>query len=337
VTAPPLVFAFEPSTPAAALAGVIRRHGPAVTLTLDLGGGEEIDAARDRALDAGAQRAHVVDARAELARGIVRPALAAGALSPRVSPALLALPALARHLVAVARMEGASTVGHALDGTEADVLGALVRSLAPDLTVIGPDGDAPGPAARVVSTLWGRSVTLPEGTAPPGRLFTRTREPGPRSAEPAVVEIAIQGGVPTAVNGIALELEELVEIVSTIAGDHGVGRFDAVTTAGRAPTRAIVELPAAVVLAEAVEELAALALDPATLGLRRQFAPIYTGLLASGLWHTPARAALDAFTAASAAPITGTVSLQLAAGACRTIGRRLGALEAEPAPCAPQG
>ena len=335
MTAPSLVFAFEPSTPAAALDAVVRRGGPAVTLTLDLGGGDEIDAARDRALGAGVLRAHVVDARAELARGVVQPALAAGALSPRVSPALLALPPIARHLVEVARMEGAPAVGHALAGAERDVLEALVRSLAPELAIVGPDGETPGPAARVVSTLWGRSVRLPEETAPPARLFTRTREPGPRSAEPALVEIAIRAGVPVAVNGIALELEELVEIVSTIAGDHGVGRFDRTTSAGRAPVRDIVELPAAVVLAEAVEELAAIALDPTTLGLRRQLAPIYTGLLAGGLWHTPARAALDAFTAASAAPLSGTVSLQLAAGACRTVGRRLATLEAEPAGCAP--
>src|SRR5690606_1686400 len=138
VTAPPLVVAFDPSTPDASLRDLVRRAGPVATLTLDLGGGDDLEAVRERALGAGALRAHVIDARTELAAEVVRPALAAGALSPPVGPLVLALPVMARRLVDVARIEGATTIGHALDGANALVLERLVRSLAPDLTILGP-------------------------------------------------------------------------------------------------------------------------------------------------------------------------------------------------------
>src|SRR5690606_17778967 len=105
-------------------------------------------------------------ARTELAAEVVRPALAAGALSPPVGPLVLALPVMARRLVDVARIEGATTIGHALDGANALVLERLVRSLAPDLTILGPGPGAASPATRTTATLWGRSVQFEEAGTP---------------------------------------------------------------------------------------------------------------------------------------------------------------------------
>lgn len=38
---------------------------------------------------------------------------------------------------------------------------------------------------------------------------------------PAHIELAYEHGVPVAVNGVAMSLSELTDIVATIAGDHG--------------------------------------------------------------------------------------------------------------------
>src|SRR5690606_17840942 len=118
VSTPPLVFAFDPATPVAALEAVIRRAGSVATLTLDLGGGDD-EAVRERALDAGAVLAHGIAARTDLAADVVRPALMAGALSHPVGLIALTLPVLAHRLVDVARIEGTTTVGHALEGPHA--------------------------------------------------------------------------------------------------------------------------------------------------------------------------------------------------------------------------
>ena len=84
-----------------------------VTLTLDLGAaGRDLEEIRDRALTAGAARAHVIDAREEFVRDFVLPSLQAGALhgGRDPMPAALARPLVARKLAEVAAIEQASDV-----------------------------------------------------------------------------------------------------------------------------------------------------------------------------------------------------------------------------------
>ena len=58
-----------------------------VTLTVDVGQGGELEEVRDRALAAGAARAHVIDAREEFARAYALPALQAGVAAGRLAAA----------------------------------------------------------------------------------------------------------------------------------------------------------------------------------------------------------------------------------------------------------
>ena len=85
-----------------------------VTITLDLGQGGELEEVRDRALATGAVRAHVLDAREELARDHILPALKADALADDRSPLVsaIAAPLIAKKLVEIAAIEQASTVAH---------------------------------------------------------------------------------------------------------------------------------------------------------------------------------------------------------------------------------
>ena len=65
------------------------------------------------------------------------------------------------------------------------------------------------------------------------------------------------------------------------------------------------------------------------LELRERMAQAYGTLIDDGRWHTPTRAALDAFTAASADRLSGSVRLLLLRGACRVVGRQVGAAVTE--------
>ena len=80
-----------------------------ITMTVDLGQGLELASIHERALAAGAVRAHVVDARDEFVREYILPALQAGAVYEDRYPLATALgrPLMARRLVEIARMEGA--------------------------------------------------------------------------------------------------------------------------------------------------------------------------------------------------------------------------------------
>src|SRR5687767_15687847 len=89
-----------------------RYRAEIATVTLDLGQGGELTDVRERALAAGAVRAHVIDAREELVRDYILPALQSGALY--LEPDRLAAPLghalVAKRLVDIARMEGATAV-----------------------------------------------------------------------------------------------------------------------------------------------------------------------------------------------------------------------------------
>lgn len=307
-----------------------RLEAELATLTLDVGQGMDLEQVRDQARAAGARRAHIVDARRELAAQILRPALTAGAFEAGPCAVAVTRPVIASHLVAVARMEGATDVAHGATGPDRVRIERLIADLAPELTVhamTAPSGDDDAPG--IDQNLWGRTVTLgavDQWAEAPADVFTRTSEPHTCAAQPAVVEIAIERGVPVAVNGVPLDIDELVEVVDTIAGDHGVGRFDHAS----ASSRALVEAPAACVLSAAIAELASASFDRDMLALRKQVAQAYGALVDEGRWHTPARAALDAFTAASADRLSGAVRLLLLRGACRVVGRRMNSSAAQP-------
>ena len=317
---------------AAAISDLAHRlEADLATLTLDLGQGMDLEQVRDQARAAGARRAHVVDARRELAGQILRPALTAGAFESGPRAIAVTRPVIAAHLVAVARMEGAREVAHGASGLDRVRFERLIAALAPELTIHAMADTNPEDATpRIDQNLWGRTVTM---SAPadqwelaPSDAFTRTSEPHSCATQPAIVEIAIERGVPVAVNGVPLDIDELVEVVDTIAGDHGVGRFDQASRSARA----LVEAPAAAVLSAAIAELASASFDRDMLALRGQMAQAYGALIEEGRWHTPARAALDAFTAASSDRLSGAVRLLLLRGACRVVGRRVGAAVTEP-------
>ena len=117
-----------------------------IAVTVDLGQGQELTNVRERALAVGAVRAHVVDAREEFARDYILPALQAGAVYEDRYPLATALgrPLIAKHLVEIARMEGATAVAHGCTGKDNDQVGldVSVRALDPVASsVIAPARD----------------------------------------------------------------------------------------------------------------------------------------------------------------------------------------------------
>ncbi len=92
----------------------LSREAEVVTVTVDVGQGESLLAVRERALEAGAVRAHVLDAREAFAHDVVLPALRAGAIGFDGDPhaAVLALPCVAAQVATVAAMEQADALAH---------------------------------------------------------------------------------------------------------------------------------------------------------------------------------------------------------------------------------
>jgi argininosuccinate synthase len=279
-----------------------------VTLTLDLGQRCDLEEVRDRALATGAARAHVLDVRDEFAHDFVLPALQAGALHEGRDPmgAALALPLIARKLIEMASIEQATAIAHGCTGVDRERMDYHVRALDPDIRVIGV-----GDAVVVHCThanLWGRVYR-----------FARSQDLSPRSqlpAEtpdiPAYMEIAFQRGVPVAINGVEMPLTELIESLSIIAGQYGVGRIEEEkSNVTGAQIHHVHEAPAAVVLHAALAALEASVLPPDLLQLKRGRATEYARIVSDGLWFAAARGTLDALNAKVQESVTGSVSIKL--------------------------
>ncbi len=174
-----------------------------VVLTLDVGQAAELESIRQAALAAGAVRAHVLDAREEFARHCLASAHGAQAPSAR--------PLVARMLVEVARIEGATIVAHGGDAHDQADFEAAVRTLDRSMRVVAVDAGTAEVANEGVvhPTLWQRA---------PGKAALN---------EPARLEIAFERGLPVSVNGVPMTLAELVESVSTIAAAPAAVVFQA--------------------------------------------------------------------------------------------------------------
>jgi argininosuccinate synthase len=210
-----------------------------VTVTLDLGQGDDLAVLRARALACGARRAHAMDARDELVRefllcGIIGDltedgSLPIGGLTP---------PLIARKLVEVAGIEGTSVVAHASGDESIDaclrILDSSIRILAParewkmDATQLSAYAHARGVSpkpptgthCRIDQNLWGRTISFRDSDERPGLKSLETL------TETARVDIRFKNGEPVAINDVPMAPVELVESLALIAGRHGVGRLE---------------------------------------------------------------------------------------------------------------
>jgi argininosuccinate synthase len=323
-----------------------------IAVTMDLGQGKELEDVRERALAIGAVRAHVVDLREEFARDFILPALQAGAIYEGRYPLATALgrPLISKHLVEIARLEGATAIAHGCTGKGNDQvrMDVSARALEPTIKVIAPARvwgltrpeeiayararGIPVPATvdspySTDSNLWGRSIECgcleDPWQEPPEEIYVLTKSPAEAPDTPAYVEIEFVKGVPVKINGVQLALVELVQSLETIAGAHGIGRVDMVENRlVGIKSREIYEAPAAVALHAAHKELQKLVTPRDLERLTSELGVKYADLVYNGLWYTPTREAIDALVAKVQEQVTGVVRLKFFKGDCRVVGRK---------------
>lgn len=320
-----------------------RHDTEVVAVTLDLGQSIDLAEIRDRALAAGAVRAHVIDAREEFVRDFVWPTLRAGALADGGYPMATAMsrPLIAKKLAEIAHIEGATLVAHGSRGRDRARIEQPLRALDGSLAMVAGDGmtpaqvseyadrlgiavPAPG-ADRIDDNLWGRTVgrsTDDASQEAPDTSFKLSRSLALTPASAAVVELSFERGVPTGINGVAMTSAELVESLSTIAGEHGVGRFDRVKNrVDGSRSRVLYEAPAAAVLHGARRDLERLSAAQSLIRFSPSVAAAYVGVLGRGEWFSPLRQGLDAYVTSTQEGVTGTVRVRLFKGDSRMVGR----------------
>ncbi|MGA7834820.1 MAG: argininosuccinate synthase, partial [Acidimicrobiales bacterium] len=220
----------------------------------DIERSESFDDIQARALAAGALECVVVDAKREMAEEFCAKAIAANARYEGKYPLVSALsrPVIVRHLVDQAREFDAQAVAHGCTGKGNDQVRFEVgtHALAPDLELLAPARNwgmsradsvdfadkwkIPVRATKekiysIDENLWGRSIECgaleDPWNAPPEEPYTLTRV---TNTEPVELTLRFEAGVPTAIDGVELELATLITTLNARAGATGFGRLDVV-------------------------------------------------------------------------------------------------------------
>jgi argininosuccinate synthase len=329
-----------------------KKGAEVIALTVNVGQPGDLEGVRARAVSAGASKAFVVDARQEFAEEYIAPALRANALYEGVYPlsTALARPLIGRHLVEIARREGASYVAHGCTGKGNDQVrfDLSTTSLAPDLEVIAPAREwkmtreeevayaeshgiqlAVGPKTPYSTdeNLWGRSVECgileDPAVEPPEEVYGWTCAPQSAPDKPVYVNVTFERGIPVSIDSHRAPLHELIFALNRAAGAAGVGRIDHLESrVVGIKSREVYECPAATVLISAHQALEALVLPRDLLDFKRTVEQRYSQMVYDGFWFSPLRTALDAFVSSTQERVSGEVAMKLYKGAARVAGRR---------------
>ncbi|NJB67458.1 argininosuccinate synthase [Desulfobaculum xiamenense] len=324
-----------------------------VTLTADLGQGEELDGIEEKALSTGAVKAYVEDLQEEFARDFIFPMFRAGAIyeGRYMLGTSIARPLIAKRLVDIAVAEGAQAVAHGATGKGNDQVRfeLSVTALAPGLRTIAPwrEWDLKS-RTDCINFAKSHGIQTPMSHAKPyscdrnllhcsfegGELEEPWNEPGPQSyamcvpVEQApdaaeIITIDFEKGDAVAINGEKLTPAGIMLKLNELGGKHGIGRVDMVENrfVGM-KSRGVYETPGGAILFAAHRDLEGITMDRELMSLRDSLIPRYAGMIYNGFWYAPEREAIQAFIDKSQEHVTGTVRIKLYKGQVIPLGRR---------------
>ncbi|MDO7733073.1 MAG: argininosuccinate synthase, partial [Paracoccaceae bacterium] len=327
-----------------------------VTFTADLGQGEELEPARQKAVLLGIdpKNIYIEDVREEFVRDFVFPMFRANALYEGLYllGTSIARPLISKRLVEIAAEVGADAVAHGATGKGNDqvrfelsayALNPGIRVIAPwrewDLTSrtrllefaeknqipIAKDkrGDAPFSVdANLLHTSSEGKVLENPGQEAPDYVYQRTVSPEAAPDQAEMVEISFECGDAVAINGVAMSPATILTELNRLGGMHGVGRLDLVENrfVGM-KSRGVYETPGGTILLEAHRGIEQITLDAGAGHLKDSIMPRYAELIYNGFWFSPEREMLQALIDKSQEHVTGTVRIKLYKGSARTVAR----------------
>ncbi|MGF1563046.1 MAG: argininosuccinate synthase [Geminicoccaceae bacterium] len=326
-----------------------------VTFTADLGQGEELEPARQKAEMLGVNEIYIEDLREEFVRDYVFPMFRANTLYEGVYllGTSIARPLIAKRLVEIAHETGADAIAHGATGKGNDQVRFELSAYAldPGIKIIAPwrEWDL-NSRDKLIAYAEDRQIPIPRGKrgAPPYStdanllhisyeglaledpwvepdedMFTRSLAPEQAPDTPAYVIIGFERGDAISVDGDLLSPAALLTRLNELAGAHGVGRLDMVENrfVGM-KSRGVYETPGGTLLLAAHRAMESLTLDRGAAHLKDELMPRYAELIYNGFWFAPEREMLQALIDASQAHVTGEVRLKLFKGGIQVVGRR---------------
>jgi len=322
-----------------------------IAALIDCGQPDDLYDAYKRALDLGACRAVIIDAKEEFIKNYINPSLKANLKYEKNYPLATALarPLIVKKLVEEANKEGAKAVAHGCTakGNDQVRFDVGIRSLHPGLKIIAPQREwnisrdeaikyakkhnmkisvTKKSPYSIDENLWGRSIECgvleDPWEEPPEDIFEWTKITRNHN-EYEYMEIEFKEGIPVALNGKRIQLIRIIEKINKIAGSFGIGRIDMVENRLIGiKSREIYESPAAVLLTEAHQQLEALVLDRELIHYKYLIEEKMAEMVYYGLWFTPLRVCLESFIAASQKYVSGIIKVKLGYKNFSVVGRK---------------
>jgi argininosuccinate synthase len=326
-----------------------------VTFTADVGQGEELEPAREKAKKFGIKEIYIDDLREEFVRDFVFPMFRANTVyeGEYLLGTSIARPLIAKRLIEIARETGADTISHGATGKGNDQvrfeLGAY--ALNPDIKIIAPwrewdllsrekllgyaeqhgipvemkhkQGGSPySMDANLLHISYeGRHLENPAAEAEEDMWrWTVSPEKAPDQAEYLDIEYA--NGDPVALNGKKFSPAEMLAELNRLGGKHGIGRLDLVENryVGM-KSRGCYETPGGTIMLKAHRAIESITLDREVAHLKDDLMPRYASLIYNGYWWAPERHALQVLIDHTQSCVNGWVRVKLYKGNVIVVGR----------------
>ncbi|MFC3418114.1 argininosuccinate synthase [Salinicoccus hispanicus] len=323
-----------------------------VAVCLDVGEGKDLDIVYQKALDMGAIESHVIDTTKEFADEFVAYAIYGNSMYEGKYPLVSALsrPLISKKLVEIAQHSNADYVAHGCTGKGNDQVRfeVAIQGLDPSLKVLAPvrewtwsreeeidyakEKNIPIPVNldspySIDQNLWGRSnecgVLEDPWNTPPEGAYDLTANIVDAPDEPEELVLSFNAGLPTAINGVSYDLDDLIIKLNDIAGAHGIGRIDHVENRlVGIKSREVYETPGAKVILTAKHDLETITLTKDIAHFKPFIEQQFTEQVYNGLWFSPLSDSLRKMLKDMQQPVNGEVRLQLYKGNVTVTGRR---------------
>jgi argininosuccinate synthase len=327
-----------------------------VTFTADLGQGEELSPAREKALLLGIKPENIFieDLREEFVRDYVFPMFRANALyeGTYLLGTSIARPLIGKKQIEIAHQVGADAVAHGATGKGNDQVRFELAyyALDPSIKIIAPwrhwafkgreellnfarehqipiakdkEGEAPFSvdANLLHSSSEGKVLEDPAKEAP-SIVYQRTISPMEAPDKPTEVRIGFERGDAMSLDGKRLSPADMLTALNALGKANGIGRIDLVENrfVGM-KSRGVYETPGGTILLAAHRAIESITLDRGAAHLKDEIMPRYAELIYNGFWFAPEREMLQALIDKSQEHVEGEVRLKLYKGNVIVTGR----------------
>ena len=328
---------------------------PIVTFTADLGQGEELELVQEKAESLGINEIFIENLQEEFVREYVFPMFRANTLyeGNYLLGTAIARPLIAKRQIEIAKKVGADAVAHGATGKGNDQvrfeLGYYANN--PNIEIIAPwrdwdfnsrnelidfaekhqipvpkdkRGESPfSTDANLLHTSSEGKILEDPWIEVPEFVYSRTKSLEEAAENSEEIIIGFKNGDPIAINNKPLKPHELLSMLNSIAGKHGIGRIDIVENrfVGM-KSRGVYETPGGTILLHSHRAIESITLDKGEAHLKDELMPKYAEYIYNGFWFSSERIALQSLIDKTQNKVNGEVKLRLYKGNVIVIGRK---------------